>query len=111
MIGQYAVVAFDGRRRSREFGVRIALGASSQQLVSSVISESFRLTALGLVIGFALSVAVGTVLARVLYGVTATDPMTFASVFVLLAGASLLASYLPARRAASTDPMVVLRTE
>jgi predicted permease len=110
-IGQYAVVAFDGRRRSREFGVRIALGASPRQLVSSVISESFRLTALGLVIGFALSVAVGMVLARVLYGVTPTDPATFGSVFVLLAGASLLASYLPARRAASTDPMVVLRTE
>jgi ABC-type antimicrobial peptide transport system permease subunit len=110
-IGQYAVVAFDGRRRSREFAVRIALGASSRQLVSSVISESFRVTALGLVIGFVLSVAVGTVLARVLYGVTPTDPATFASVFVLMAGASLLASYLPARRAASTDPMVVLRTE
>jgi predicted permease len=110
-IGQYALVAFDGRRRSREFGVRIALGASSRQLVSSVISESFRLTALGLVIGFALSVAVGTGLARVLYGVTPTDPATFASVFVLLAGASLVASYLPARRAASNDPMVVLRTE
>jgi predicted permease len=110
-IGQYAVVAFDGRRRSREFGVRIALGASPRQLVSSVVSESFRLTALGLATGFALSVAVGTGLARVLYGVTPTDPATFASVFVLLAGASLLASYLPARRAASTDPMVVLRTE
>jgi predicted permease len=110
-IGQYAVVAFAGRRRSREFGVRIALGATSRQLVSSVISESFRMTAAGLAIGFALSVAVGTVLARVLYGVTPTDPVTFASVFVLLAGASLLASYLPARRAASTDPMVVLRTE
>ena len=110
-IGQYAVVAFDGRRRSREFGVRIALGASSRQLVSSVIAESFRLTALGLAIGFALSVAVGVVLARVLYGITPTDLATFASVFVLLAGASLVASYLPARRAASTDPMVVLRTE
>jgi predicted permease len=110
-IGQYAVVAFAGRRRSREFGVRIALGATSRQLVSSVISESFRMTTVGLVLGFALSVAVGTVLARVLYGVTPTDPVTFASVFVLLAGASLLASYLPARRAARTDPMVVLRTE
>ena len=110
-IGQYAVVAFDGRRRTREFGVRIALGASSRQLVSSVVSESLRLTVLGLVIGFALSVAVGTVLARALYGVTPTDPVTFGSVFVLLAGASLVASYLPARRAATTDPMVVLRTE
>ena len=110
-IGQYAVVAFDGRRRSREFGVRIALGASSRQLVSSVVAESFRLTTVGLVAGLALSVAVGTVLARVLYGVTPTDPATFASVFALLASAALLASYLPARRAASTDPMVVLRTE
>ena len=110
-IGQYAVVAFDSRRRSREFGVRIALGASSRQLVSSVISESFRLTAVGLLIGFMLSIAVATVLTRVLYGVTPTDPTTFASVFGLLAGASLLASYLPARRAATTDPMVVLRTE
>ena len=110
-IGQYAVVAFDSRRRSREFGVRIALGASSRQLVSSVVSESFRLTAVGLMTGFALSVAVGSVMGRVLYGVTPTDPVTFASVFVLLSGASLLASYLPARRAASTDPMVVLRTE
>jgi predicted permease len=110
-IGQYAVVAFDARRRSREFGVRIALGASSRQLVSSVVSESFRLTALGLVIGFALTLALATVLARVLYGITPTDPATFAGVFALLAGASLLASYLPARRAARSDPMVVLRTE
>jgi predicted permease len=110
-IGQYAVVAFDSRRRSREFGVRIALGASSRQLVSSVITESFRLTGAGLVIGFALSLAVASMLARFLYGVTPTDPATFASVFVLLAGASLVASYLPARRAATTDPMVVLRTE
>ena len=110
-IGQYAVAAFDGRRRSREFGVRIALGASPRQLVSSVMGESFRLTAVGLVIGFALSIAVASVLARFLYGVTPTDPATFASVFVLLAGASLLASYLPARRAATTDPMAVLRTE
>jgi predicted permease len=110
-IGQYAVVAFDGRRRRREFGVRIALGASSQQLVASVVAESFRLTLAGLAIGFGLSVAVGTLLARVLFGVTPTDPMTYGGVFVLLASASLLACYLPARRAARTDPLVALRTE
>jgi hypothetical protein len=110
-IGQYAVVAFDARRRRREFGVRIALGASSRQLISSVVSESLRLTVVGLGTGFGLSVAVATALARVLYGVSPTDPATYAGVFVLLAGASLLASYLPARRAARTDPMVVLRTE
>jgi predicted permease len=110
-IGQYAVVAFDGRRRTREFGLRIALGASSRQLITSVMAESFRLTTIGLVAGFALSAAAGTLLARVLFGVTPTDPPTYVGVFVLLASASLLACYLPARRAARTDPLVALRTE
>ncbi len=110
-IGQYAVVAFDGRRRAREFGLRIALGASSRQLVAAVMAESFRLTAIGLLAGFALSVAAGTLLARGLFGVTPTDPPTYLGVFVLMAGASLLAGYLPARRAARTDPLVALRTE
>jgi ABC-type antimicrobial peptide transport system permease subunit len=110
-IGQYAVVAFDGRRRTREFGLRIALGASSEQLVASVMAESFRLTAVGLAIGFALSVAVGTVLAGVLYGITPTDPVTYVAVCALLAAASFLACYLPARRAAGTDPLTALRTE
>jgi len=110
-IGQYAVVAFDSRRRTREFGLRIALGASSNQLVTSVMAESFRLTAIGIVAGFALSVAAGSVLARVLFGITPTDPPTYLGVFVLLAAASLVACYLPARRAARTDPLVALRTE
>jgi predicted permease len=110
-IGQYAVVTFDGRRRSREFGLRIALGASSQQLLASVMTESFRLTALGLAIGFALSVGVGKVMVRILYGVTPTDAPTYLGVFLLLGVASLLACYLPARRASRTDPMLVLRTE
>jgi predicted permease len=110
-IGQYAVVAFDGRRRTREFGLRIALGASSRQLVTSVMAESFRLTAIGIVAGFVLSVGAGTLLARVLFGITPTDPPTYLGVFVLLATASLVACYLPARRAARTDPLVALRTE
>jgi predicted permease len=110
-IGQYAVVAFDGRRRTREFGLRIALGASSKQLVASVMTESLRLTAIGVAAGFALSLAAGTVLARFLFGITPTDPPTYLGVFVLLAGASLVACYLPARRAARTDPLVALRTE
>ena len=110
-IGQYAVVAFDGRRRTREFGLRIALGASSAQLIAAVMAESFRLTMVGLVIGFGLSVATGSVLAGVLFGVTPTDPPTYLGVFALLATASLLACYLPARRAARTDPLVALRTE
>jgi predicted permease len=110
-IGQYAVVAFDGRRRTREFGLRIALGASSRQLVTSVMAESFRLTAIGIVAGFVLSVGAATFLARLLFGITPTDPPTYLGVFLLLATASLVACYLPARRAARTDPLVALRTE
>jgi len=110
-IGQYAVVAFDSRRRTREFGLRIALGASSRQLITSVMAESCRLTAIGIGAGFVLSVGAGTLLARVLFGVTPTDPPTYLGVFVLLAVASLTACYLPARRAARTDPLVALRTE
>ena len=110
-IGQYAVVAFDGRRRTREFGLRIALGASPRQLLTAVMAESVRVTALGLVAGFVLSVAAATVLARVLFGITPTDFRTYASVFGLLAAASLTACYLPARRVARTDPLVALRTE
>ena len=110
-IGQYAVVAFEGRRRMREFGLRIALGASAEQVVRSVLRESFKLTAIGLAIGFILSVAVGVIMARFLYGITPTDPLTYLGVFTLLAAASLVACYLPARRAARIDPLVALRTE
>jgi predicted permease len=110
-IGQYAVVAFEGRRRTREFGLRIALGASPEQLIASVVSEGFRWTAAGLVLGFVLSVAVASALVRVLFGVTPTDPATYASVFALLTIASLAACYLPARRAARIDPVIALRTE
>ena len=110
-IGQYAVVAFEGQRRTREFGLRIALGASAEQVVRSVLRESFRLTAVGLAIGFVLSVAVGTLMARFLYGITPTDPLTYIGVFTVLATSSLVACYLPARRAARVDPLTALRAE
>ena len=109
-IGQYAVVWFDGRRRVREFGLRLALGASTERVIRSVLAENVGSTMSGLLIGFLLSVAVGAILARFLYGVTATDPITYAGVFLILA-ASLVACYLPARRASRVDPMIALRTE
>jgi predicted permease len=110
-IGQYAVVAFDMRRRVREVGLRMALGASSRQVLTRVIREGFTLTVLGLLLGFALSLGVGTVLGALLYGITATDPVTYAGVFALLSAASLLACYLPARQAARISPMTALRIE
>jgi ABC-type antimicrobial peptide transport system permease subunit len=109
--GQYAVVAFGMRRRVREFGVRMAVGASSKQILQSVLKEGFTLTAIGLVIGFGLSLTVSIALRRVLIGVTPTDIQTYLGVFALLATASLLACYLPARRASRGDPLVTLRYE
>jgi ABC-type antimicrobial peptide transport system permease subunit len=109
-IGQYAVVAFDMRRRHREFGLRLAMGASSSQIVGAVLREGLTLAA-GLAIGFVLSVAAGTVLQSFLVGVSGTDGLTYAGVFALLAAASLLACYLPAHRASRVDPLTTLRCE
>jgi putative ABC transport system permease protein len=111
VIGQYAVVAFGVRRRTRDFGVRMALGASSARILRAVLNDGLRLTAVGLVAGFVLSVAAGIGLKGLLYGVSPVDASTYAAVFTLLAAASLAACYLPARRATRIDPMQALRQE
>ena len=110
-IGQYAVVAFDMRSRTRELGLRMAIGASSRQVLSGVLRDGMRLTAIGLAIGFILSVLVGQGLSRLLFGVTPTDALTYTGVFASLTAASLLACYLPARRAARINLIRALRYE
>jgi len=110
-IGQYAAMSFTMRRRIRDFGVRIALGASEREITSSVLREGLRLTAIGLAIGGALGIAAATGLRSMLFGITPTDARTYAGVFGLLAAASLVACYLPARRAAHIDPMQALRED
>jgi predicted permease len=110
-VGLYGVIAFNMRRRTREFGVRIALGASGRQVLGSVVREGALLTAIGLVAGFVLSAGAGSLMRGVLFGVAPTDPPTYAGVFALLAIVSLMASYLPARRASRVDPVVALRQE
>src|SRR5688572_7446921 len=110
-IGQYAVVAFNMRRRIREFGVRIALGASSGQVLGGVLREGLLLTAVGLMCGLALSVAVAVAARSVLFNVTPTDPQTYAGVFAVLAVVSLIACCLPARGASRVDPVRALRQE
>jgi ABC-type antimicrobial peptide transport system permease subunit len=110
-IGQYAVMAFNMRRRTRDFGVRIALGASSSQILRSVIVEGTKLTAIGLAMGFALSLAASAAFRSVLTGITPTDAPTYAGVLVLLSVASLLACYLPAYRASRINPIEALRQE
>jgi predicted permease len=111
VLGQYAVLAFMTKRRTRDFGVRMALGASARQILRSVIGEGLRLTTIGLGIGCALGLLVGRTLRSVLYGVTPTDLSTYSGVIVVLALASLMASYLPAWRASRVDPIDALRQE
>jgi putative ABC transport system permease protein len=110
-IGQYAVVAFNMRRRVREFGVRIALGASASQVLGGVLREGLWLTVIGLICGLVLSVAVAVAARSVLFNVTPTDPQTYAGVFAVLTVVSLLACGLPARGASRVDPVRALRQE
>jgi putative ABC transport system permease protein len=110
-IGQYAVIAFNMRRRVREFGVRIALGASSRQVLSTVLTEGFALTAIGLAAGLLLSLGVAIAVRGALFGVTPTDPWTYAGVFALLGLVALVACCVPARAATRVDPVTALRQE
>lgn len=110
-IGLYAVIAFNMSRRTRDFGIRMALGAGSGQIIGAVLKEGLLMTAAGLAIGFALSVAGAKALAGILFGITPTDMPTYLAVFALLTIVSLVACYLPARRAARIDPMNALRQE
>ncbi len=110
-IGLYAVVAFHTARRTRDFGIRVALGASPRQILDTVAKEGLILTAIGVGIGLALNAAAGKAFRSLLFGVTPTDMPTYIAVIALLASVSLLACYVPARRAARTDPTVALREE
>jgi putative ABC transport system permease protein len=110
-VGIYGVMAFWVTRRTREIGVRMALGALPGDVLRLVLGRSSRTVAVGLIVGLAGSFAFTRFLASLLYGVKPFDPLTFGAVSILLAGVALLASYLPARRAMKVDPMVALRYE
>jgi predicted permease len=110
-IGLYGAVSYSAAQRTREFGIRVALGAQTPDVVRQVLREGLMLGGIGLAIGLVCAGAATRVLRSQLYGVTPTDPMSFAAVSVLLLGVALLASYVPARRATRVDPMVALRTE
>ncbi len=110
-VGVFGVMAYSVSRRTREIGVRVALGARSQDVLTMVLGQGLRTILIGIGIGFAGSLAITRTLRSLLFGVTATDPVTFVVVIMLLVTAALLACYIPARRAAKVDPMVVLRYE
>jgi ABC-type antimicrobial peptide transport system permease subunit len=98
-------------QRTREIGIRIALGASAQEVLSLVARQALALIAIGLALGLVGSFALTRILASALWGVTATDPLTFLTVSLFLALVALTACFLPTRQAAAVDPVVALRSE
>jgi putative ABC transport system permease protein len=110
-VGIYGVIAYGVTLRTREIGIRMALGAERSDVLAMVLRAGARLTAAGLAIGFASSLALSRLLASLLFEVSATDLVTSAAVALVLSMAALVASYVPARRAAQVDPMIALRYE
>ena len=111
LIGIYGVTAFGVAQRTREIGIRIALGSTQRSVLGSVIGQGLRLGTIGIVLGVIAAVGVTRLLESMLFGVPGTDPIALGAAGAALLGAALLASWLPARRAARIDPMVALRQE
>lgn len=110
-LGIYAVLSYVVSQRSREIGLRMAIGASRADILRIMLAYSGRLTATGLVIGIALAIGATRLLTTLLYGVSPLDPKAFVAVAAILTMVALLASYLPARRAAAVDPAIALRAD
>ncbi len=110
-LGLYGVMAYSVSQRTREMGIRVALGAARGNVLGMVVGEGLRLAGTGIVVGLLLAAGLTRIIQRFLFGVTPTDVMTFAGVAALLAVVSVAASLVPARRATRVDPMVALRAE
>jgi len=110
-VGIYGVISYIVSQRTREIGIRVALGASHTEVLRTVLLQGAQMTVLGILIGLALSFAVTRLLATLLFGISATDPLTLAAVAALLGAVSLAATYIPARRASRLDPTIALRHE
>ena len=110
-IGVYGLKAYDVSRRTREIGIRMALGATTGDVERLVLREGARTTAIGLAIGLLLAAGVGKLVSGLLYQVSPLDPAVLTTAAALLAGSALLACYLPARRATRVVPLEALRTE
>jgi putative ABC transport system permease protein len=109
--GVFGVIAYSVSRRTREIGVRVALGASSSNVLAMILRQGLRTVLIGIGIGVAGSLVLTRTMESLLFGVTTTDPLTFVAVILLVVVTALLACYIPARRATCVDPMTALRYE
>ena len=109
--GVFGVMAYAVSRRTREIGVRVALGAASADVLTMILGQGARTIGVGVGLGVGISLALTRTVQSLLFGVTATDPVTFGAVTVLLVGTALAACYIPARRATKVDPMIALRAD
>jgi ABC-type antimicrobial peptide transport system permease subunit len=110
-IGIFGVLSYAVAQRTREIGIRMALGAHERTLVSLVVSQAMRLVIAGVAAGIIGALLLSHTITKMLFGVPPTDPVTFSAVAILLVAVALLASYMPARRATRVDPIVALRAE
>jgi putative ABC transport system permease protein len=110
-VGIYGVISYSVSQRTREIGIRMALGASHSSVVRLVVGEGMILASIGVVIGVVASFFLTRLMSTLLFGVSTTDPITFVAIALLLTGVSTVASLVPARRATRVDPMVALRYE
>jgi predicted permease len=110
-VGVFGLLSYSTKQRTHEIGIRLALGARKSQVLRTVVLQGLKLPVVGIGLGLAGSMALTRLLSSLLFGISSTDPLTFACITGLLLGVALLACYLPARRAASVDPMAALRYE
>jgi ABC-type antimicrobial peptide transport system permease subunit len=110
-VGVYGVMSYLVSQGTHDLGVRVALGAQPADILGWVLRQAMELAALGIAGGLAGGLALSHVMTSLLFGISPTDPATFSAVAIILTGAALLASYLPARRAMKVDPLIALRYE
>jgi len=110
-VGIYGVMSYSMAQRTREIGIRMALGAQKRDVLKLAVGQGLKLVAIGVVIGLIGALALTRVMTSLLFNVSATDPATLVTISLILVAVALLASYIPARRAAKVDPLIALRYE